>query len=785
MKTRNATTIDDLLKKAVAYQRAGDLDSAELLYAKVFRREPSNADALHMQGMIDFEKGKIESAIVRIEAAIASDPTFAGFYRSLGKVKKSIGRNNDALCVYQKAFSIDPADVSSLHEIAAINHQMEQLETAKTAYKRCLQLQPNHESAYCNLGLIYRSQKRYHQAISCFQKALAFNPNLLSARSNLAITLKDDGQYSSALGEIEKVAKDAPKDPNGHYHMGLIHAEMGNTAEAIAAYEKAIACKPDFVQSYNNLGIVLQAFGRTKEAIRCFQKAIQLKPTNYRAYYNLGALYKYHEQYADAVDCLKTALTINPDFYLAKNELAAYRRDICQWPTEETGDYHYALETNNTPGSIQQLCKEMFPELSSDYLKLVFASETSRSQQVEKRLAPLLPRLGHNHNAFRKDKIVVGYMSNNFRNHPTAHLICDLFAIHDRKRFEIHCYSYGEDDRSIYRLEIEKNSDRFVDLYNVGILESASIIHRNKTQILIDLNGYTACSRTDICGFRPAPIQVRYLGAAKTTGASFFDYLIGDPIVTPKKQDSFYSENLVFMPHSYQVNSRPRLGKPINLTRNDFLLPDNGLVFCSFATSYKIDPELFISWMRILERTPNSYLWLLKRDAAVEANLKSVASAFGINPHRLRFSEPCPKPVHLIRLSLADLCLDTRAVNGAATTSDALWAGVPVVTIQGGHFASRMSASILSAVGLSELITDDLRQYEELAVALAADREQLQALRAKLETNTRTYPLFDTGRFVRNLENAFEQMWEIYKAGEPPRHIQVKDCGPSEDTQAI
>jgi protein O-GlcNAc transferase len=308
--------------------------------------------------------------------------------------------------------------------------------------------------------------------------------------------------------------------------------------------------------------------------------------------------------------------------------------------------------------------------------------------------------------------------------------------------------------------------------------DAAEKIASDGIDILIDLNGYTDGHRMQICALRPAPLQVRYLGFAGTTGASFFDYLIGDGIVIPRSAGRFYSEKFVHMPHSYQVNSyRHEADMSFSQTKkrkND----RKRITFCCFCANYKFEQELFKTWIRIIKRVSRSKLWLLSESRSVSRNLRQFAVSEGVDPDRLHFADKMSKPEHLERLQMADIALDTRVVNGAATTSDALWAGVPVVTVKGSHFASRMSASILTAVGLPELITDDLKQYEDLAVALATQPEKLNAIREKLEKNKLSEPLFDTRRFVRNLENAFEQMWAIYMAGDKPRHIHVQDRGP-------
>jgi protein O-GlcNAc transferase len=275
---------------------------------------------------------------------------------------------------------------------------------------------------------------------------------------------------------------------------------------------------------------------------------------------------------------------------------------------------------------------------------------------------------------------------------------------------------------------------------------------------------------------KPSPIQLRYLGMAGTTGASFFDYLITDSIVTPDESAAFYTKKFVFMSHSYQVNNNSQAVENKSLNRKRLSLPANGFVFGSFVTSYKIDQDLFHTWMNILSKVRESVLWLLKRSKDTLKKLRKEAVRRGIDPNRLIFAEKLPKSVHLDRLGPTDLGLDTRSVNGAATTSDTLWVGVPALTLHGSHFVSKMSSSILAAVGLPELITHSLKSYEDLAVELATDPVRMRAIKDRLEKNRLTEPLFDTKRFVRNLENAYEQMWQIYTAGELPGQIKVRDC---------
>jgi protein O-GlcNAc transferase len=373
----------------------------------------------------------------------------------------------------------------------------------------------------------------------------------------------------------------------------------------------------------------------------------------------------------------------------------------------------------------------------------------------------------------KKSRIIIGYLSADFKNHATAHLMLSLFGIHDRSGFKIIAFSYGNNDHSGYRKKIERDCDEFIDLYSLNDTAAARAINNAEVDILVEMKGYTDGNRLAICAHRPAPIQVAWLGFPGTTGADFLDYIITDPIVTPMAHARHFSEKFVYMPHTYQVNDCHQKIAAANFSRQEFGLPQAGFIFCSFNEPYKIEPEMFEVWMNVLNKVPGSILWLLKKDRATEQNLKNEAGLRGVAAQRLIFADKLSKDRHLARLQLADLYLDTRIVNGHTTTSDALWAGVPVLTLQGKHFASRVSASLLTAVGLPELITSRLSDYEELTVHLATDPDKLMRIQEKLAQNRLTEPLFDTAKFTENLEKAYKMMWQIYLSGEAPRQIEV------------
>ena len=343
----------------------------------------------------------------------------------------------------------------------------------------------------------------------------------------------------------------------------------------------------------------------------------------------------------------------------------------------------------------------------------------------------------------------------------------------DRKAFNVLSFSHGRNDESAYREKIKTGSDGFFDLEAAGHTEAARTIFDSGVDILVDLNGHTRNNRLEICALRPAPVQATYLGFPGTTGADFLDYMITDRIVTPDDHSPYYSEHLVYLPHCYMIGDHEQEISDAPFARADFGLPEKGFVFCSFNGNYKIEPVMFGVWMSLLRKVPDSVLWLLRSSDLAERNLLSEAEARGVDGDRLVFAGRMPKDRHLARCRLADLALDTRICGGHTTTSDALWAGLPVVTVLGTHFASRVSASLLDAVGLPELITHDLQDYEALAFTLSQNPDALRDVKARLARNRLSEPLFDTPRFVRNLETAYRRMWEKYLSGEPPSRIDV------------
>ena len=674
----------------------------------------------------------------------------------------------------QRQTEIKPDYVETQFSLGMVYSLKGEDEESAECFKRCLEQQPEFHDAFYNLGIIYQKQNNLQEAISCYKNAIQLRP--------------DFGQSYFSLGSI--------------YH------KQGSLDRAIFCFKKAIELENDFFIAYNSMGIVYQKMKYFEKAMSCYKKSLAIKLDYEPAYVNMGNLYFDINMYGKAIECYDHALGINPGNALTHFNMAntleamgkkgkakeKYRRALdlkadmekacarlverlqhdCEWGELEHLSEKLDCMTKNAIKRGDMPMETPFLNISRHidselnyFVSRLWSSTDDRNIQKEFKKISLSRRKKE------KRKIRLGYISNNYRNHPNAQLTLGLFEKHNREDFDVFCYSYGKNDGSFYRKNVERTCDKFVDLKNYNDIEASKRINQDEVDILIDLVGQTEGSRKAICAFRPAPVQVRYLGMAGTTGSDNFDYIITDRIVTPENQAEYYSEKFVYMPHCYQVNSEKQERMDMKVSREDIGLPEKSIVFCCFSTSYKIDPTMFGAWMNILKQIPDSVLWLLKQGDAVERNLKKEADDRGVNEKRLIFSSKLPIEEHLIRLKLADLAFDTRIVNGAATTSDALWADVPVLTLQGRHFASRMSSSIISAVGLQDLVTVSLRGYEEKAVFLASDRDRLNQIKDKLHENKKIMPLFDTGMFVRDIETRYKLIFEKYCQGKESAQISI------------
>jgi protein O-GlcNAc transferase len=582
------------------------------------------------------------------------------------------------------------------------------------------------------------------------------------------------GRLAEAAALYRKVLEILPNHSECLHRLGLIAHQVGNRNESLTLLEKALEAHPNNAVYNNNLGTVLRQKGDLDRAAACFLTAIDLKPNFAEAYNNMGVLYKERGTPEKAISFFQQAIDLNPNFAEALNSLVDQLQSVCAWSQLRDVATRLDILTEKTLAAQTRAAEDPLISLRRrDDPCYNLAVAKSWSREIAKNMANLDIHFSFDSRNHSRKRMTIGYLSNNLGNHPVSHQALGLFGAHNRDTFKVHCYSYGKDDKSQYREQIKRECDSFLDVSEMSARDAAKRIHKDQVDILIDLVGYTRGNRLGICALRPAPIQINYLGFLGTTGADFIDYIITDSVVSPPDHSPFYSEKLVYMPHCYQANNRNQPISTQNWKRADFGLPEDGFVFCSFNNAYKIEPIMFDAWMEILQRVPKAVLWLIRESDMAERNLRQEAERRGIKGERLVFAGRLPLDQHLGRLRLADLALDTRIYNGGATTSNALWAGVPGITLQGGHFVSRMSSSSLEAVGLPECVTRTIEDYKALAIGLTRRPGQLEAMKASLARNRLTRPLFDTNGFCRALEEAFKKMWHIFLAGERPRRIEL------------
>jgi protein O-GlcNAc transferase len=646
---------------------------------------------------------------------------------------------------------------------------------AAQSYRRSLEIAPDYADSLFNLGLVLRELGQPEDALSCFRRAAEINPRDADALGHLATLLHETKRLEEAGHAYRLALKIAPENAYLWLKLGGLGSQTGQIEEAARCFREALARDPDlaaapeFAIAQNDLGCALFSVERLEEAAEQFARAIELQPDYANAHFNFGVVHSLRGEHELALTCAETALRLQPDDPTFAAKVLIELQNLCEWPRL---DELYGLLRRNARRAEQRpvnpFCLLSIPSTAAEQLQCAarFSAMQTRTA-AETRRGP-----GFRFERAARPRLKIGYLSADFHEHATAYLTAELFELHDRERFEVIGYSYGRDDGGPMRARLRRAFDRFVDLAQRSNTEAAAAIHADGVDILVDLKGYTLHARTEIMALRPAPIQINYLGYPGSMGAGFIDYLVGDRFVTPAEHAHAYSEKLVRMPGTYQVNDRRRLVGETP-ARAALGLPDRAFVFCCFNQAFKILPSVFDIWMRLLHAVPDSVIWLLELNPAASRNLSKEAAARGIQPHRLIFAPKLPLERHLGRLSVADLFLDTLPYNAHTTASDALWVGLPVLTCAGETFASRVAGSLLNAIGLPELVTGSMDEYEQLALRLAREPAYLDSLRQRLRQNRSTAMLFDTGRYTRDLESAYQRMWSSFLAGADPAPIEL------------
>jgi predicted O-linked N-acetylglucosamine transferase (SPINDLY family) len=733
-------------------------------YDRALAIQPGYVEAHYNRGITLQELKRHGEALASYDRAIALKPDYAPAWNNRGVLLRVMGRREDALASFDRAIALRPDYAEAHNHRGATLQDLGRLEEAVAEHERAIALRPNYAEALNNYGAALHRLGRLEEAAASYERALAVKPDYVEALNNRGVTLHALERYSQALESFDRGLALSANDPTALSNRGITLRALKRFDEALASYERAIQLSPRFPDAYLNRGTVLQDLKRLPEALESYDRALFLGRGDADTYRNRGLAMEGLGYSEEAVASYKHALAIDPHAKFLRGVCRHARMRVCDWNGLE--DDIAQLTAGIERGKPVTSPFALLSLIDSPELQRAAAEIWAREQcQPRVPLAPLPARP-------RYDKVRIGYFSADFRNHAVAALAAELFETHDRSRFELTAFSLGPDVRDELRTRVEAAFDRFLTVGGRSDEDIATLSRQLEIDVAVDLGGYTQDARPRIMALRPAPIQVSYLGYLGTMGGALMDYLIADPVLVPAEARRYYREKIAYLP-SYQVNDskRPVAGRA--LSRQELGLPPTGFVFCCLNASYKIAPETFASWMRILAAVPGSVLLLLGESAAIQHRLCQQAESRGIAPNRLIFGQRMAFGDYLARYRAADLFLDTLPYNAGTTASDALWAGLPVITCRGESFAARMAASILTAAGLPELIATDRAGYERLAVELAAEPSRLEVLRQRLEHSRPGNRLFDTPAFTRSIESLFQRMYERYCAGLPPEHLEL------------
>ena len=748
-------------------------------FQTTIQHQPSDASTYAKLGGAYQMQGQTEEAIAAYQQALNLQPDLSPVHTNLGQLYQAQEKCEEAIASYRQALHLQPNSHHIHIAIGQICQQTGDLDEAVASYQRVLQLQPNLSSVHAKLGQLYQAQENLDEAIASYQRALELQPDFFEVLNNLGNVLKPQGKFEEALDSYHRALKLQPEDGETLNNLGTVYQALGNLDEAIASYQRALQLQPDFYQAHSNLGNAFKDRGQLDEAIASYQRALQLQPDFQPAHYNLGNAYQEEGNLPEAIASYHRALQLQPDCPQVLNEYVWMRRGICSW------DGLSALEDSLMEASrTTRWAAPPLPMLAIDDDPAVqlTAAKNFCANAIGNSCSPLWTG-----ERYRHDKIRLAYLSADYREHPVARVMAELFERHDRSRFEVVAISFGPKDSGPMGQRMVRAFDRFIDVREMSHREAAQLLRELEIDIAIDLAGYTRHCRPQILAHRPAPIQVSYVGYPATTGTDVIDYILADPFVAPTDRQPYFTEKLVHLPDCYLGHDSTQAIGDRTPSRAECGLPDDGFVFCSFNNSYKISPALFDVWMRLLDAVPGSVLWLKQGYPAAADNLRQETASRGIDPDRLVFASRMDElSDHLARHRLADVFLDSFPYNAHSTASDALWAGLPVLTCAGRSFASRVAGSLLYSIGLPELVTHSLAEYEALALNLATQPDVLDEIHRKLARNRLGMPLFDSDRLRRNVEAAYQQMWSLWQQGERPRTFAVSPSpDPSQSPQDL
>jgi predicted O-linked N-acetylglucosamine transferase (SPINDLY family) len=752
--------------QAQALQSQGQLQPASLVYQEILAVAPDHVDTLEAMGLLACQAKNLPIGVEYFDRLITVQPNHFGAHCNRGNALKLMGQGQAALQSFERAIALDPNNAVAHYSCAECYRDLGRAEEALTSYERASALDPGFVQAIFRRGLLLQQIGRLEEASGCYAQVLRIQPNHLNGLANQALALSALGRGDEALVCCDALIGLQP-DRSALYSLrAKVLSGLGRWEAALDSHERAAALAPDNPEAHYSLGECLMLLGRLRDAIPRFDRAIELKPDYLESYNYRACSARTLGRYRVAMTDFKMIAGLAPEFPFLPGSRLHSSLPICDW-----NDYEALLA--QIMAGIRRCEQVVHPFLFmalSDSTSLQLAAARLWVQHAcppNEALGPIAPRP-------RRQKLTIGYFSADLgENHPVGRLMAEVLERHDRHKFEVIAFSSDRKGQEGARRRLEHAVDRFIDVGRQSNIEVATLARSLNVDIAVELSGYTQDSRPEIMALRAAPVQIGYLGYLGTTGASYMDYIIADAIVITPDSERNYSEKVIYLPDTHQANPSSRHVADRVFTRKELRLPARGFVFCCFNTTYKISPAMFAGWMRILKAVRDSVLLLYADHEGTVHNLRAHAQQCGVDPDRIVFGDRMAPELYLARFRAADLFLDTFPYNAGTTASDALWCGVPVLTMTGESFASRIAASLLMALGVPELITSAPQQYEVLAIELGSNPKRYAAIKARVDVNRSTGALFDTSRFTGNVETAFIAAYERHQAGLPPDHIRV------------
>jgi len=725
------------------------LNALNILLAK----NPKDLNALNLLGSLHLQQNNLENALAIFKKAEIIEPDIVPIIYNIAFILMSLERHEEANSYHERVVLLDPKSYWGHNNYAISLRKLGRLEDALEQFRLATQIDQNIAQGWSNYANILQALGRLDEAMIAYDRALSLRPlDYPEAWSNRGVVLKELKQFDLAIDSFKKAIEIKNDYAEAWFNMGIVHSQKYKNHEALFSFNQAIKYRPSYPEAYLNLALTFCETQNHANALSTINKALEINPEYQKAWYQKGVIAHQLQQYDLALISFKKSHELDPSYEYLLGNLLTIQLHLCNWENLEQQTAQFI--TKAVLGEKVAPPFHAIPLVDSGLIQKQIAQTWIADKHPTTQELPPLER-----GTTPKDrKIRLGYYSADFHNHATMYLMAKLFEMHDRSVFELFAFSFGPVADDAMRRRAMAAFDHFIDVREHSDLEIAKLSRELGIDIAVDLKGFTPFARTNIFAHRAAPIQVNYLGYPGTMGAPYIDYIIADPILVPPGSELFYTEKVAYMPHSYQVNDDERVIADTVYTRAQMGLPETGFVFCCFNNNYKILPPTLEGWVRILNAIPGSVLWLLEDNLTAGQNLRQAFMAAGLDPNRLIFAKRLPLAEHLARHRLADLFLDTLPCNAHTTTSDALWAGLPVLTLMGEAFAGRVSASLLNAIGLPELITSSQAQYEQKAIELAQNPEKLGQIKATLIANRATHPLFNTAQYTKDLEVLYRGM---------------------------